>query len=140
MIHGEDDYTRCLEYDQGVTLWRVQLSDGRIIVQDDGRPGEQEPSAWLRLSSYLKDNPFSIERFWLQFRSHHLLDILPLRAPGYFFSKGLAANLSGSMVSFYQLGFIQEDRLMVGRWVVPDLVFLGWESRPIPEDYMIWSS
>jgi hypothetical protein len=70
MVSGEDDYTRSLETDRRQALWRAELSDGRVVVMDDGRPGVSPDSAWLRLAEEVRRTGVRIRRLWPQFRSN----------------------------------------------------------------------
>jgi hypothetical protein len=54
-MSGEDEYVTELQHDRATAIWLVKLDDGSVIAMDDGRPGENPSSAWIRLgvsSSY----------------------------------------------------------------------------------------
>lgn len=133
MVNGEDDFTRFLEDDRRTALWRARLSDGRVIVQDDGRPGMEPASAWLRLKSHLQEHSgLSLLSLWIQFRSHHKKNILPENASGYFFCKSeIGFWGSGSSQSFYLLGALQNGVLTVQKWSVPELILVETKVREI---------
>lgn len=130
MIFGEDDFTRRLEIDSGMALWRAELSDGRVIVQDDGRPGQEPPQAWYRLGDELVKQDLRLVRFWLQFRTNHKRGILPRDAEGYFFRKSAIAQLNTKEVRYsYLIGHLQNGKVMVQRWSVPDLTHIETVAR-----------
>jgi hypothetical protein len=128
---GGDAYTRDLEIDHATALWRVELSDGRVVVQDDHRPGAEPASAWQRLGLYLLAHPdLAIRRFWLQFRSNVHADILPRDAEGYYFCKSALANIASNRTThFYLIGALTGCTIMVQRWSVPDLTLVDTEAR-----------
>jgi hypothetical protein len=129
MVNGEDDFTRERECDHREVLWRVELTDGSVIVQDDGRPGMEPPSAWMRLQSHLNETGLGIRKMWVQFRTNHV-HCLPADAEGYFFCKSALGMLSGEeSFSFYLLGHLQDEKVVVQHWKVPELILLDVEFR-----------
>src|SRR5689334_10763684 len=114
----EDEFTS--EQYEKLARWFVRLSNNQIVIQDDGRPGLEYHSAWMRLKSYLKDSKLKIDKFWVEFRSHRLHNILPEKADGYFFCKS-AAGIWGmkDTLEFYLLGHIKNGILHVQKWHVP---------------------
>lgn len=129
-VSGEDEFTTEQETDCGQALWRVLLSNGETIVQDDGRPGGEPPSAWLRLGDYVRENGLSIRKLWLQFRSNKQEQILPEDAEGYFFSKGILGSFNGgSSRHYYVLGYLSENRLYLTQIAVPELLVMEKEER-----------
>jgi len=132
LCRGEDDYTDELQTDRGQAVWQAELSSGEVVTMDDGRPGVDEPSAWVRLGHYCRRNGLRIRRLWLKFRSNVARDILPADADGYFFCKSALGMLnSADTYHFYLVGFIRDGSLTVQRWQVPELVLIESESRPI---------
>lgn len=124
-----DDYTIELETDRKMALWRAELSNGEIVVQDDNRPGLSPSSAWLRLSERLSREGLSIRRFWLQFRSHRV-EPLPEDADGYFFCRSARKMLGGGTATFYSLiGAMKNGKLEVHLYSVPSLIHCGTSIR-----------
>jgi hypothetical protein len=130
MVTGEDDYTRELETDRGQALWRAELSDGRVVVMDDGRPGCDPPSAWLRLADEVRRTGVRVVRLWPQFRDNAQRDCLPANADGYFFAKAVLGmwGLSDTL-QFMLLGHLTENAIVVQRWSVPELILVDVERR-----------
>lgn len=127
----QDDYVTELEIGRATASWRVKLSNGETVIQDDGRPGCDTPQAWLRLRDHLAANKLSIVKMWLQFRSNVQDPILPENADGYYFCKQALGFLTGSEKTFhfYLLGALINDKLVVHRWKVPELVRVEQELR-----------
>ena len=110
-------------------VWTVTLSNGEKIFQDDGRPGVEESSAWIRLGRYCRNNSLSIVKMILSFRSNEIL--VGENARGYYFCKGLSALLfSNESNDLYMAGTLNDEgSLIVNRWKVPELFSEGSESR-----------
>ena len=127
----QDEYVTDLEQGCLTASWRGTLSNGQTVIQDDDRPGVDPPQAWLRLQKYACENKLSIVKMWLQFRSNVQDKILPENADGYFFCKQACSFLHGSSKTFhfYVLGSLQNGKLVVQRWKVPELVMIEQESR-----------
>jgi DNA-binding NarL/FixJ family response regulator len=130
MVSGEDDYTRELETDHGQALWRAELSDGRVVVMDDGRPGVDPPSAWLRLADEVRRTGVRVVRLWPQFRDNAQRDCLPANAEGYFLAKA-ALGMWGlaNTLHFMLVGYLQGDEIVLQRWSVPELILVEVERR-----------
>lgn len=124
MVHGEDDYTRELQMGGGMALWYAELTDGRVAVQDDGRPGLWPPQAWPRLAAHVGRAGLGVRRLWLQFRGHAERP-LPESAEGYFFRKSALAvfRTEGTRHS-YLLGHLHDGEVVVQRWSTPDLRYV----------------
>lgn len=126
----QDEYVTDLEQGCMTASWRARLSNGDVVIQDDDRPGMDPPQAWLRLQDYVRKNGLSITKIWLQFRSNIQADILPENADGYYFCKQALSFLHGSKTfHFYILGSLQNGKLVVQRWKVPELVLVEKEER-----------
>lgn len=128
----EDDYTRERWLDS--VRWTVLLSNGEQVIQDDNRPGVEPASAWLRLGQYVCEQGLVIEGLTLQFRSEPPVR-LPERAEGYFFRKSLGAFLtSQATLGFYLVGHLEDGRVLVRRYKVPEMILVGLEARD-PNDH-----
>src|SRR4051812_48908014 len=93
--------------------WVAELSNGEKVFQDDGRPGETEPSAWIRLRKYVQENRLSIESIHLVF-CDHIEEVVPRNADGYYFvQKVMAFAFSGTESTFhyYLFGAVIDDEL-----------------------------
>lgn len=125
-----DGYVEELQVDRGEAVWRAELSDGTVATMDDGRPGCEPRSAWLRLAAHCEDRGLSVVKLWLEFRSNAARDILPERADGYFFSKCVLGMFNAAdTLSFYLVGSLHQGKLVVQRWKVPELLLLDVEER-----------
>jgi hypothetical protein len=118
--------------------WLAHLSNGEIIIQDDGRPGMEPPSAWLRLKEYCKQNNVNIINVSLQFRSNHVSP-LPAYADGYFFANKYIAIQGGFQGGFYLVGVLINDIIQVHNYSVPALEYSGTEIRKVEDagDFLI---
>jgi hypothetical protein len=125
-----DDFVRELQDDRRTAVWRAHLTDGTEVWMDDGRPGSDPPSAWLRLRERVAKTGARITGLSLQFRSHKQENILPADADGYFFRKSALGFLTGTeTVESYLVGHLTGGRLFVQRWRVPELVLVEEVER-----------
>lgn len=115
--------------------WVVQLNNGEMIYEDDGRPGIEPTSAWVRLKAYCTANGLHITSMWLQFRSNRVS--IGEDAPGYFFSKmafgvwGEAESYQGYIAGVYD----GVGNVTIQRYRVPGLELMGEpETREISAD------
>lgn len=145
----------CTDYDQWLkdqdrTIWIVELKHeiGQgdcTVYQDDGRPGIDEPNAWIRLRNCLKqDDEFCIERLAVQFRDHR--EYLPIdkhpycgvnRTGGVYFAKGVVADMFNPHPSnYYVLGVVEEDRVHKYWYRIPEVILYDqtWDPIPSPDD------
>ena len=108
--------------------WIVELSNGLTVYQDDGRPGLEPASAWIRLKSYLQEYSLvKIEKFRIEFRSH--IEYLPDRQEGYYFSLGVGATWGGSTDRHFNTGILVGDEIRIITWKVPELIVFSTETR-----------
>jgi hypothetical protein len=116
--------------------WVVRLNNDEIVYEDDGRAGEDPPSAWLRLGDYCRENKLHITQMWLQFRSARI-EVQPANAKGYFFAKCVFA-VWGDDQSYqaYVAGTLEEDgKIHTTRWRVPELLEMDRQIRDVdPEN------
>jgi hypothetical protein len=115
--------------------WVVRLNNNEVVYEDDGRPGEDPPSAWLRLGQYCRDNNLYITQMWLQFRSSRL-EVKPANALGYFFAKSVFA-VWGEDQSYeaYVAGTLGADgKVHTTRWRVPELIQMEQGTRDFEPD------
>lgn len=123
----EDDFLR--ERWLSEVRWVVNLSNGEQVIQDDGRPGCEPASAWLRLGEYVREHRLRIEAMWIQFR-HEPPIRMPIGAAGYFFRKSQGALLNTDInFFFYLVGYLQDEQVVVKRFQVPELIELETELR-----------
>lgn len=126
-------YHLCTEDDDFVrdnVRWVVLLDNDELVYEDDGRPGVEPPSAWIRLGTYCREQGRHIVRMWLQFRSNRV-EVTPSNADGYFLAKAVSAVWGeDSSVQAYIAGSLGDDGLVhATRWRTPDLVPLEHETR-----------
>jgi hypothetical protein len=137
----EDDFTNQKRLSEA--RWLVQLSDDRVVIQDDYRPGVNPPQTWLRLAAHLEKNPgLTIRRMWLQFRSNNIKNILTEDADAYFFANSVLGIFSAKKtLSFMLVGCLHNNKLMVQRWKVPELLFMDIEERDPAQagECLIWN-
>lgn len=131
-----DDYIS----DKDETFWTALLSDGRSVYQDEGRPGQTEPSAWIRLQNYCKENNLYVKSMYITFRSH--TERMTESNEGWFFRKGvLSWGGSGKTSNFFITGPIVNNKIYVTKWRVPEIIIEESEIRDIDnnEDGIIWN-
>lgn len=129
MTFEEDDFVRDLQISKRTAVWFAKLSDGRTVFQDEGRPGANPQQAWLRLRTFVLDTKLAIVGIGLKFRSNEALRPVPENADGYYFGRGIMTTFGVKPVHYYYLGSLVGGRLMVGRWVVPDLTLEAVTER-----------
>lgn len=137
-----DDYVEELQ-ERRQALWIAKLTDGTSVWMDDGRPGVNPASAWLRLGQYLKETGLQVVDLDLKFRSNRVSNIFRAASAAHFFCKqsvGLLHN-PGQTECFYLLGLLIKDKVVVQRWKVPELILMDVAERDIQtikEDSLIW--
>ena len=121
-----DEYMARL-FDTG-TVWTCTLSDGTQAYQDDGRPDIKPKSAWLRMKQYCEQNNLYIESIKVRNRSH--AEDVGSGHDGYFFCKGAGALLFQDLtVHTFNIGHIENGKLYVRTWRLPELVAERFEER-----------
>jgi hypothetical protein len=133
----EDEFVSELQDASALAIWQCELSDGSVVSMDDGRPGIEPRSAWLRLAAYLKSSGLKIVGMWLKFRTNCDKNILPRNADGYFFSKnvidalGRSDDEGGRQASpfFYIVGALVNGKIEVQRYSIPSLTLIDTEIR-----------
>lgn len=111
--------------------WVVILSDDSCAWQDDNDPRYEEPSAWLRLKSFLNNNPnLFIKRILLEFRGHMEIIEVENNVEGLFFRKAIGGDvMSASTQDFFIFGKLKDNILSVSWWMVPELILHRSETR-----------
>lgn len=115
--------------DKDETIWICTLSNGLIVYQDDDRP-DHEPSAWLRLKEYCKQNNCHVISMKFKFRSHieHIGD----GSEGFFFCRGAMYGIGMKKTEYrYIGGLIKNGKLTTYKFIVPELVLIETENRDI---------
>lgn len=140
-----------LERDKTVWIVTVETTLGTIeqmqdlILEDEEKENGQKKSSWETFSLTLKyekaillglgisnANP-KITGFRLRFRSH--TEKLPDNADGYYFKKGVIADLNDSgnnTANCYVMGYVEGDKLHKIWYRVPELI--EWFRETIPLD------
>lgn len=108
--------------------WEVILDDGTKVYQDDG-PGL---SAWERLKKYCKLNNRSISSMKIGFRDNVIS--LPENKDGYFFRKMARGYFGGGTSLFFLVGYIENDRTVVKKYRVPEMIMEEESYREIDID------
>lgn len=137
----EDDYLRELYFEKPRLV--IKLNTGETIYDDDERPGRDPASFWIRLKDFLDKREFvKIDEILLQFRSN-VISPLPKKSKGYFFRKGLLANISGEgRWNFWCLGYVDSNKLIISKYYIPSLTLMESEERDINEENgrtIIWN-
>ena len=118
---------------EGDPMWVVTLSNGLTVYNDDGRTDVEPASAWLRLQEYCRKNDLTIQTFRLRFRSHW--EHAPANKDGYIFCySALGSLFSDHTIGFYIIGYLENGKLIVQKWRVPELILDSTEERNL-EDY-----
>jgi hypothetical protein len=129
--------------DKDKTYWTALLSDGRWIYQDDDRPGEDEPRAWVRLQQFCNDNDLYVKQMRITFRTH--TETMPESEEGYFCRNRVLGSLADGVSKtyyFYSLGPIKDSKIYVDVWMIPEVIKEGTtDIRDIEgnEDSIIWN-
>lgn len=121
-----DDFV--LEKD--VAYWTAELNNGLIVYQDDGRPGYEEQSAWLRLKKYCETHNLFVRKMRITFRSH--TELCGESDTGFFFSLGIFANcLVQRQQQRFICGPIKDGAIHITIWAVPEILSVETEIRDI---------
>lgn len=124
------------EFNREKPCWVAHLSSGETIYQDDDRPGESEPSSWIRLRSHCQQENYSVVdlhiRFW-----DHVERVVPPNSEGYFFVKKVQATafsgLTNNTRHSYLVGALKDDKIHLTEWLIPEIVRIGSEIRDVVE-------
>lgn len=108
-------------------MWLAKLSNGSVVYQDDDRPGEIEPSAWIRLQEYLIENNLTIIGLGLRFKTNQFW--LPENKDGYFFCKVAGADWCGPTINYYNIGFLEDGVVHTTQYKVPELTYFNEGTR-----------
>ena len=101
------------------TIWVAKLSDGTIVYQDDGRPGLDQPSAWLRMKGYVEKNDLHIEELSIKFRSH----VEKIRSGEYYhFSKAIACMVGESYEDYFIFSTLRSGKLTRVWYMIPHII------------------
>ena len=112
------------EFVREIPRWTADLSDGTTVYMDDGRPGVQPESAWLRLREHINTNSLRINAIWLQFRSHRFQVGWP-DAEGYYFAKWIQQTWGDAHATHgFVFGEIRDGKLTTRTWKTPELVLV----------------
>ncbi len=120
--------------------WIATLSDGSRIYQDDDRPGEEIPSAWLRLKEWLSytnlesDGKIWIQGLHLRFRSN-IINPLPTNAKGYFFANKIVQMVGGKPYDFFVVGTVEDKVIKRQTFKVPEMIKVAEDIKPLDENY-----
>lgn len=126
---SQDDYISSLMDQKLQPVWHARLSNGLTIIQDDGRPGMDISSAWIRLGNYCREQQVKIEKLWVKFRSN-VVDELPEFADGYFFSKGVIKTMDSEHCLYsYLIGHQIGNKVYVNRYSTPALILIQQSCR-----------
>jgi hypothetical protein len=131
----------CKTYDTFIdekAVWVAKLSDGSFVYQDDYRPGETIPIAWLRLKKYLEtEKEISIIGLHFRFRSN-IIHPLPENSDGYFFSNKIIQPLSKNKVppfNFFVGGYLENKVINRVTIKIPEMDLVARDIKPQNEEY-----
>ena len=118
---------------EGSTRWLVELNDGTLCYQDDGRPDCPEISGWERLRNYCKVEGKHIIAMYLQFRRE--TTPLPKDKDGYYFCNAVLSWInSGITYHYYVVGYVENNKIIAKKYKIPELELVEEDIREIRED------
>jgi len=116
--------------------WKAVLSNGEIVYQADYLTGD----SWQQLQDYCQENNLQLEHFVLEYHDN-VLNILPPKAEGYFFRRGILSELmcealgDGSSTPFqgkrsktFIIGYYAGGLLYTYQVKVPELIVMFGEE------------
>lgn len=128
-----DDFIREKVY------WSAHLTNGETIYQDDDRPGEEEPKAWLRLREYVHKNSFAISYITVHFYDH-VEQVTPENCDLYYFVQSAVSILHESRTYCYYIfghscnlnkpldGNVEIETT---KWIVPEIIDVEKGKRTV---------
>lgn len=132
MVSFGDDFAQ--EKIINSAVWRAALSDGRVVIQDDGTPYHGPESAWLRLKDFVKENNLDVVDITLGFRDNIIRDLVPKNADGYFFTNNLLGFVdNGYQAYFYIFGWLENGVVYTKKYKTPELILFEVSKRTIEE-------
>jgi hypothetical protein len=123
-----DDFL--LERQLNLPRWQARLSDGSVVIMDDGRPGTNE-TGWARLKKRLEQSNIKIVGVDIAFRANYINPV-PDNARGYFFGQAIFVDFGGgSPTNYFLVGYVPDDSdvVCVGTWLVPIMIQVGTSNR-----------
>lgn len=120
---------------EGHTRWLVELNDGTLCYQDDGRPdlASTAPSGWIRLRNYCLAEGKYIISMYLQFRKETIA--LPKNQDGYYFCNAALSWLNDNRTfHYYVAGYVDGDIIRTKRYKIPELVVEEEDVRQIDKE------
>lgn len=118
---------------EGHTRWLVELNDGTLCYQDDGRPDCPEISGWIRLRQYCLNEGKWIKAMYLQFRTETVA--LPPNKDGYYFCNSVLSWLnSDKTFHYFVAGYEQDGKVYAKKYKIPELLLEEEDVRTVSDD------
>ncbi len=131
----ENEYIASLY--EGHTRWLVELNDGTLCYQDDGRP-DLPPTvvgSWIRLRNFCEVNNLHIKAMYLQFRRETVA--LPPGKDGYYFCNAVLSWLNDNRTfHYYVVGYVENGVVLTKKYKIPELIVEEEDTREIRENDM----
>ena len=117
---------------EGHARWLVELNDGTLCYQDDGRE-DTAISGWERLRNYRLSTGKWIVGLYLQFRRETIA--LPTGKDGYYFCNAALSWLnSNTTFHYYVAGYVEGGKIIAKKYKIPELILDEEDVREIRED------
>lgn len=113
-----------------LTGWRVLLNNGKMVYEDDLRPGFI-PSSWERLCLHCKETGEYPVNMWIAFRSH--VENIGQDKDGYYLYKSILHSPGWEKPqNYYIAGYLEGDILKCKKWKVPEVIVESEFDRDFP--------
>lgn len=118
---------------EGHARWLVELNDGTLCYQDDGRPDIPEKSGWIRLHEYCLSTGKYIIGMYIQFRRETIA--LPANKDGYYFYNSALSWLNDNRTFYsYVVGYLENGKIYTKKYKIPELIVEDEDVREVRED------
>jgi hypothetical protein len=118
---------------EGHSRWLVELNDGTLCYQDDGREDCPDISGWERLRNYCQAENKYIIGLYLQFRRETIA--LPTGKDGYYFCNSVLSWLnSNTTFHYFVAGYLENGKIYCKKYKIPELELVEEDIRDVRED------
>jgi hypothetical protein len=128
--------------DKDSAYWKVELCDGQIVYQDEGRI---EISPWIRLKEHCEQFNLAIRKVWVVFRDHIELVLSEdecLQSEGVFFIRSVSQGFGSKPSHAYVFGCVHDDVIRCKTWKIPEVIEEEVSDRNLTrwEDFIVWNT
>ncbi len=115
-------------FDGHTFVVQVELSNGEVVFLDDGRPGCEPASAWLRLKSYCDEQKVRIKNVFA-ICSNGKIPLVENAESQRLFSINRVSWFNGVSLDMFNIGVIEGDKIRVASYSKTPFFLVEWTER-----------